>query len=141
MGDEIPKWMKIAFICISVVCFITAFLLIILPETYIEIADPTLLDHFDSISLNAFIYYLRADGVLVLSFAIFSLIAIKVNDFEKIQKYLEFAILWVNLAICLNIYSAIVSPETGMQFMITALMSKIVIDFVYLYYYFKQIRT
>ncbi len=118
------------------------FFLIIIPEIYIELSDATLLSYFNPNSLIAFTYYIRADGIVVLSFGIFSLVAIKVNDFEKIKMYLEFAILWVNLAICLNIYG-IVFPATisGMQSMIMNLAIKVVIDVVYLYYYLKQVRA
>ena len=142
MGNELPKWMKIALFCISVLCFITAFLFLIIPEIYIGLTDATLLSYFNSNSLIAFTYYMRADGTIVLSFGIFSLVAVKVNDFEKIKKYLEFAILWVNLAICLNIYG-ILFPATisGIQNMIMNLTIKVVIDVVYLYYYLKQVRA
>ena len=118
------------------------FFLLIIPEIYVELTDATLLSYFNSNSLIAFTYYIRADGIVVLSFGIFSLVAIKVNDFEKIKMYLEFAILWVNLAICLNIYG-IVFPATisGMQTMIMNLAIKAVIDVVYLYYYLKQVRA
>ena len=136
MSDELPKNLKIFFLVNAVFNFIYMVLYLVIPETFGAMLDV-------SSYVNEFvIFWVRADGIIVLTFAIFDLLIIKVNNWEKTKLLYEFGMVWLAATIVLNFSGLATLPltATALSMVLTTTIILCVMLVITIYLYLQQTR-
>ena len=127
---EISKPFKIFLIIAGIVAFIFAIIYLIIPELYLRSTGWRYYDPF----------YSRYAGMVSLVIGIFIFVAIKREEWEKIQLYVEMCITYLLFVIILTIWSLIVVSQTptSLSHSIFTMVIFIILDVVAIYFYVKE---
>ena len=130
MVKEIPKTLKIIWLIQFVVCLIFSFIYVVLLESYTSASGYPYLDPIRG----------RAVGLTTGILGIFAIRAIMIDDWEKIQIYVEFSLFWIISIVILNVLALF------MLYLGTAVSGSIMIIailvgfFIPNLYYYLQLR-
>ena len=125
---ELSKEVKIVFIMNAIPCFIYAFLLLVIPDTYAQVNEEAI---YNPISY-------RQLGASILILGIGNILAIRRDDLEKAKLFWEIGIIWVLLMLIIGIWGAFAIPGTAAAQASTWIGNTILIVLlvlnIYLYY-------
>ena len=127
MAKEIPKALRIIWIISSIVCITFSFFYIVILEYYTTWSNYPYLDPIRG----------RAVGITIALIGIFSIIAVRKNEWESIKLFFEFVIVWIIGVASLNILALFFLPlgaATGGVLLIIGLFIGFLIPFVYFYF-------
>ncbi|NVM31150.1 MAG: hypothetical protein HWN65_20095 [Candidatus Helarchaeota archaeon] len=127
---EISKGLKITLLAIAAFCFFYAVLFL----GFVEIMLDAMVWPYDDPILA------RTDGILFLVFGIINIIAIRRAEWDKVQLYLEFAMLWLMFSLTFNIVDLFVLAGTSVAIVYVWAIIAIEVVFIValLYFYLKE---
>lgn len=112
MSNELPNWMKLFFLIGAIIDFIYGFIYLFLTSIFFEAAG--LSKYVNPLC----VFTTQTDGIVLTCMGIFNLMCIKINDWEKIKIYIQFAVLWITMTIVIYLVNlAPLSPLPAMALM------------------------
>ncbi|MFX1449439.1 MAG: hypothetical protein ACFFCM_01270 [Promethearchaeota archaeon] len=132
MAGEIPKPLKIIWLLNLIPCIIWGIIYFFFIES-IYMTDITV--QFNAAAATTG----RSVGLLLFLFAIFLIRMYLLDDWSKIQFYVEFCLIWIAYSIVIDIWALIALSTSPSGFVITLLgtIVLIVLEIPYIYYWLQ----